>query len=106
MITKETISEITQLIVADYHPDKVILFGSHATGNAQPDSDLDLLIISDREQSLPRRKRGLALLYKLRKYHFSKDLLFYTHAEIEKWKGVPAAFITEALKDGVILYAK
>ncbi|MCD6211638.1 MAG: nucleotidyltransferase domain-containing protein, partial [Sulfurovum sp.] len=31
-------------IVERFQPDKVILFGSHARGEADPDSDIDLLI--------------------------------------------------------------
>mgnify|MGYP001400436916 FL=1 len=104
MITKETIQEITKLIVEDYQPERIILFGSYAEGNANPDSDLDLLIISDKEKHLPRRKRGLSLLYKLRKYHFSKDILVYSRDEIERWKKVKAAFITDTINKGVVLY--
>ena len=90
----------------DYQPERVIIFGSYATGNTDIDSDLDLLVISDREKHLPRRKRGLDLLFKLRKYHFSKDILFYTHQEIDIWKDVVSAFITEAIRKGVTLYGK
>ena len=38
--------EITRRIVKTSDPDKVILFGSHARGDASPDSDLDLLVIA------------------------------------------------------------
>jgi uncharacterized protein len=106
MILKKVIKEITDIITKDYDPEKIILFGSYATGNATAESDLDLLIISDKEKELPRRRRGLSLLFKLRKYHFSKDLLIYSKEEIEKWKNVDSAFITEINKTGVVLYGK
>ena len=106
MISQDTINELTKHIIQDYQPERIILFGSYALGNANSDSDLDLLIISDNEKELPRRKRGLALLYKLRKYHFSKDILFYTKDEIDRWKDVNSAFITEAIQEGVVLYGK
>ena len=32
-------------IVEQFHPDKIILFGSHARGDAGPDSDVDLLVV-------------------------------------------------------------
>jgi len=106
MVSKETINEIAQIIAADYQPDRIVLFGSYASGTADTDSDLDILVISDKEKDLPRRKRGLSMLYKLRKYHFSKDILIYTKAEIERWKDVKSAFITRALLEGVVLYGE
>ncbi|MDY0094072.1 MAG: nucleotidyltransferase domain-containing protein [Candidatus Vecturithrix sp.] len=47
------------MIIPDYHPDKVILFGSWARGDGRPDNDIDILAISDQEKHLPRYKRGL-----------------------------------------------
>ncbi len=106
MISKETIDEIALFIAEDYQPEQIILFGSYALGNANAESDLDLLIISDKEKDIPRRKRGLSLLYKLRKYHFSKDILIYTKDEVDKWKDVRSAFITGVINDGVVLYGR
>jgi predicted nucleotidyltransferase len=40
---QERIEEMVQRIVSQFNPDKVILFGSHARGEAGPDSDVDLL---------------------------------------------------------------
>lgn len=104
MISRDTIDDIARQITEEYCPERIILFGSYASGEATSDSDLDLLVISDREKNLPRRKRGLSLLYNLRKHHFSKDILFYTQSEIDRWKNAPAAFITGAIKHGVVLY--
>ena len=106
MITNEEIKEIANIIYHDYEPDKIILFGSYAIGNATESSDLDILVISDKEKEKPRWKRGLSLLYKLRKYHFSKDLLFYSKEEIENWKEVDSAFITKITKSGIVLYER
>ena len=39
-------------IVRRFHPDRVILFGSHARGTAGPDSDVDLLVELSRPQGL------------------------------------------------------
>jgi uncharacterized protein len=40
---------------------RVLLFGSHATGRAGPDSDYDLIIVADRFDSVPPLKRGIGL---------------------------------------------
>lgn len=45
MIGKEKITEIVDKIASGYNPDKIILFGSYATGNPNEDSDLDLFVI-------------------------------------------------------------
>lgn len=34
-----------QVIVEQFHPDQVILFGSYAYGEPTPDSDVDLLVV-------------------------------------------------------------
>lgn len=47
MITTETIEEITQLLVGKFNPEKVILFGSHASGGADEQSDVDLLVVAE-----------------------------------------------------------
>ena len=38
------IDRMVQRIVAKFRPEQVILFGSHARGEAGPDSDVDLLV--------------------------------------------------------------
>jgi len=46
-ITKELLQEMTEKIVREINPRKVVLFGSHAKGTARPDSDLDFLTVED-----------------------------------------------------------
>src|ERR1041385_1967292 len=44
-IGREAIQEVVQQIVDHFHPQKVILFGSHAYGVPTQDSDVDLLVV-------------------------------------------------------------
>src|SRR5207247_9503627 len=47
-----SLSEIQALadkIAREFHPDKIILFGSHARKKPTPDSDVDLLVIMTRD---------------------------------------------------------
>ena len=44
---QERIGEMVRRIVSQFSSEKVILFGSHARGEAGPDSDVDLLVIFD-----------------------------------------------------------
>lgn len=104
MISNKDIQEICELIKKEYKPKKVILFGSHARGEAKENSDLDLLIISNSEKEKPRWKRGLRLRVLLSKYTFPKDLLFYTDDEVRAWLGVPMSFVNTVFKEGKVLY--
>jgi len=45
MVKPEAISRLAEQIVKEFQPNQVILFGSHAYGNAGPDSDVDLLVV-------------------------------------------------------------
>ncbi len=42
---QEEIKKMVELIVERFHPEKIILFGSHARGEAGSDSDIDLLVV-------------------------------------------------------------
>ena len=44
-VTEEALAAIVHRIVAVLHPEKIILFGSHAYGRPSDDSDVDLLVI-------------------------------------------------------------
>lgn len=45
MVAMSEVQALTQRIVEEFDPDKIILFGSHAYGTAHKDSDVDLLVI-------------------------------------------------------------
>ena len=47
-VTKELLREITRRIVAEFQPERIILFGSYAYGKPRINSDIDLLVISNR----------------------------------------------------------
>ena len=101
-ITKDQINQIVEKIVQNLHPDKVILFGSYANGNPGEDSDLDLLVIKDMPQK--RLQRGREIRKYLRGTGIPIDLLVYTPQEIEEWRDTKAAFITQIVAQGQVLY--
>lgn len=105
-IENPEIKLITECIVREYQPDKIILFGSWARGDADGDSDIDLLVISDREEDLPRFKRGLDVRLSLSQFQSPKDILFYTHEDVERWRGVPQTLINTVLREGRVLYER
>jgi predicted nucleotidyltransferase len=103
-INKELLDEIVQKILVVTQPEKIILFGSYARGDATEESDLDLLIIQ--ESNLPRHKRSTPIRLVLMDIFMSKDIVVYTPEEVEEWKSASMSFIATVLREGKILYEK
>jgi len=106
MITENQINELVDKIIAEYEPEKIILFGSYSDGNANIDSDVDLLVIKDSQES--RNKRIADLKMRLLKYRFMfpMDLLVYTNNELINENFGRFSFIYNVLKNGKVLYER
>ena len=102
LIAPETIDAVAKVIIENFHPERIILFGSYATGTPTPDSDLDLLVVMDTEQ--PRNKRSLPIRLMFNPVPCAMDILVYTPAEVEKWNGATNHIVTEAFLDGKVIY--
>ena len=101
-VTESLLEQVIERICKAGSPQRIVLFGSRARGEARPDSDLDLLIIE--ESDLPRHQRSPRYYHALAGLFPAKDILVYTPAEVEDWAEVPNAFITTALREGKVLY--
>jgi len=102
LISPETIDGVTKAIAENFHPEKIILFGSYASGNPTPDSDLDFLVVMDTDQ--PRNKRSTPIRLMFSPVPCAMDILVYTPDEIKKWNGVTNHIVTEAHLDGRVVY--
>ncbi|MEN6302328.1 MAG: nucleotidyltransferase domain-containing protein [Armatimonadia bacterium] len=98
----EVLQEIVRRITEVIKPDKIILFGSQARGDAGPDSDVDLLIIAP--SSEPRLHRARAVLRALRGIGVPKDVVWYTQDEVDEWRNVRSHFVNRALREGRLIY--
>lgn len=102
VIQDQRLDDMIQRILAAGNPQKILLFGSRASGKARADSDYDLLLIEP--STLPRYKRAARYRRALIGAAPAKDILVWTPAEVEAWSGVPNAFITTVMREGVVLY--
>ncbi len=96
--------EAVRRIVAAGSPEKIILFGSRARGDARPDSDFDFLVIEESER--PRYERAVPYFSALAGLFPVEDVVVWTPQEIEAWSQVPNHFITKACREGVVLYER
>lgn len=103
-VPPEIILAIAEAIVERFDPEKIIVFGSYASGRPTPDSDLDLLVIM--ETDAPRHKRAVPLHLLFRPTPCAMDILVYTPEEVAYWNGVPNHVVTEALATGKVLYER
>jgi len=104
MISPEKIKEVIDRIVKNINPEKIILFGSYASGNPGEDSDLDILVI--KEMKMPRYKRSREVKKHLRGMKIPIDVIVYTKKEVKEWKDTKTAFISQAIKQGKVLYGQ
>lgn len=103
-VTEALLQEMVQRIVQAVDPERIILFGSYASGHPHAESDLDLLVIMPSDR--PRWQRPLPIYNALRGLIIPKDVVVYTPEEVEEWSEVPQAFVTTAIRKGRVLYEK
>lgn len=98
------IAEMVQRIVSEFHPEKIILFGSHARGTAGPGSDVDLLVVMPVKGS--KRQQMVAIDVKLAGVGVSKDVVVATPEEVERFRNVIGSVIYPAMHEGRVLYER
>lgn len=100
--SNETIEQVGESLGKAAHARKVILFGSHASGHAHADSDVDFLVIA--ESQLPRHKRSRDLYAMFHPYPFPMDILVYTPEEVDRQLRDPDSFVSSVLAEGKEVY--
>jgi len=91
------------LLHAEYQPERVLLFGSLATGEVGAWSDIDLVIIKQTTQRfLDRTKHVMRLL----RPKVGVDILVYTPEEFDQLCRERPFFHTEILEKGRVLYER
>jgi predicted nucleotidyltransferase len=98
------LDRMVERIVKKFHPERVILFGSHARGEAGPDSDIDLLVVMDFEGSACDKR--LAIQEVLHAIPRPIDVIVTTPEDFAWRKEVVGTIEWPAAREGKVLYAR
>lgn len=99
------IQGIVEKLVAGYAPQRVILFGSYAYGDPQPDSDIDLLIIKETPERFIDRWVTVRRILSDPKRTVPLETLVLTPEEVSRRLAIGDQFVAEIMKKGKVLYA-
>ena len=103
-ISVKTLDKIVERLIALASPVKIILFGSYARNEVQPESDLDLLVVekvvTDQYDEALRLDRALGDLM------LPIDLIVVSETQFNRFGHVPGTVYYRSLQEGRILYAQ
>lgn len=102
MVSDTDIDMVVRRLAEAARPRQILVFGSHARGDARDDSDLDLLVIedtvADRAAEMVRLRRAL------RPLRIPVDVLVHSSADVERFGRQPGSALYWALREGRVVY--
>jgi len=104
MTNEQWIPIVADHVIARFHPVRLILFGSHARGDASPESDIDLLVVLP--QVTDKRQAALEIRRALAEMPVSKDIVITTPGEIARRGHLVGTVLRSALQEGKVLYER
>jgi predicted nucleotidyltransferase len=100
----DLLDEVVARILAVSEPERIILFGSYARGDARPDSDLDLLVL---EAGVTKpRQESVRLRRALRGLRVPVDVIVATPEQADRYRNAIGLIYAPALKEGKVLYER
>lgn len=104
MIARSEIEALAREIGEYANAERVVLFGSHAHGEASEARDVNFLVVAESDQ--PRHKRSRELYRRFKSHRFPVDILVYTPEEFRVGEQLPASFVAQVLKQGKTVYVR
>ena len=103
---KQVVQAIVDRLVADYQPERIILFGSYAYGQPEPDSDIDWLVVKEtHDQPIDRHMCVREIVYQpSRRVPISP--LVITPADLNQRLVSGDDFLREVIERGEVLYER
>ena len=102
MVSMPDIKRYCDEIAAAFKPRRIILFGSHAYGQPNEDSDVDVLVVMPKSRCV---RRGTAVKIRLKvDADFPVDVLVRGEAEVERRVRQRDMFMTHITSKGRVIY--
>ena len=95
---------MTERIVRDFHPVQIVLFGSHARGDAHPQSDVDRLAVFS--ELANKRKTAVDIRRALADLPVTKNILVTTPEGLARQRDRVGTVLRSAQREGEILYER
>ena len=102
-LSEAMLSEITRRLVATYQPDQVVLFGSHAWGNPDENSDVDLLVVLSASDE-PAYRRASAGYRSLFGVGVPCDVWVRTREEVLREAPLSTTLTHKIIREGRVLH--
>jgi len=102
MVSEKTLEQAVSLLVEAASPERIILFGSFARGEASEGSDLDFVVIENNVTD--RRREIVRLLRVLEPHDIPADVFVSSPRFFDEWKDVPGTLLYEASREGRVVY--
>jgi len=101
-VDETLLDEVVRRVLTVARPDRIILFGSAATGQMTADSDLDLLVVEPEPANT--RDRSVRIRRALGDVRYPVDVIVMSSARFEAAKHLIGGIAYPALKYGRVLY--
>lgn len=101
MIAARNIQKFVEKVVDQFHPERVVLFGSYAYGQPTEDSDVDLLVVMPHDG--PAALQAARIRQTVRA-GFPLDLIVRSPETIRKRLAMGDFFVEDILGQGKVLY--
>lgn len=102
-LTEATLSEITRRLVSAYQPEQVVLFGSHAWGEPDENSDVDLLVVLSKSDE-PAYRRAAAGYRSLIGVGVPCDVWVRTREGVLRESPLPTTLTHKIMREGRALH--
>ena len=98
------VARMVALIADEFEPERIILFGSRARGEARPDSDVDLLVVMP--DGTDETRATIAMHALLHTMPLPKDIVVSTPSAIAHRGHIRSNVLYEGLREGVVLHER
>lgn len=103
MASLADIQALADKIAHEFRPDTIILFGSHARGDAGPDSDVDLMVVMDLDEHPSRT--AAEIIHRVHPRRYAVDLIVRSPQTIQTRLQMNDWFLRDVMREGHVLYA-